>query len=320
MSLEMPDIDFEQRLLEVEKLKASDHIRPAAEYLTETLEFLDHGDVVFGDELPWTKVSDKIRVGRGQLSIWAGRNASGKSLLVGQVILGLLHERRAVIASFEMLPHETIVRMCRQAAGCFPSRKWTVDFVSHITDKLFIYNETRRINPKKVLGMCHYAFGDMGIDHVVIDSLTKCGFTKDDYNAQAKFIDQLQQIAKEYGKHIHLVAHSRKINGEQMGRDDIRGAGEISDLADNVFIVSRNHAKEDVVNRQAAGAIRSGEEGKLSEPDAYLRIAKNRKFSAEPVFGLWFDMSSQQFRGDNTRMSLFVRCAEDMQNEHRKTA
>lgn len=297
MNLNLPEIDFEARWLEVEKLSAGDSIRPLTDYQDQVFDYLSRGDELFGDELPWTKLSSVIRLGRGQLTVWAGKNASGKSVLLGQVILNLLKSRKAVIASFEMMPWETIARMTRQSAGGFPSRDWITRFVHEYKEKLFIYDERKRINPKKVLGMCHYAFDDLGIDHLVIDSLTKCGFTKDDYSAQAKFVDDLQSIAKEHGKHIHLIAHSRKTNGEQTTRDDIRGAGEITDLADNVFILSRNHGKEEFLSRRKSGYMEGLD--KSAEPDSYIRIAKNRHYGTEGFYGLWFHPKSQQFVTDS---------------------
>lgn len=304
MNFPMPEIDFESRWLEVEKLSAGDSIKTLPEYTDQIEEYLSRGDELIGDALPWNKISNRIRLGRGQLTIWAGRNASGKSVMVGHAMLNLLRNRRVVIASFEMMPWETVGRMMRQSAGCYPGKEYIHRFITEYTDKLFLYDETKRINQNKVLGMCHYAFAEMNVDHVVIDSLTKCGFTKDDYSSQAKFVDNLQGVAKEYGKHIHLIAHSRKTNGEQMGRDDVRGAGEITDLADNVFILSRNHDKEDVLSRQQAGQLRSGEEKKLEEPDAFLRIAKNRHYGTEGMFGLWFDPKSQQFVADSSGRTI----------------
>lgn len=315
---EMPDVDFERHWLAAEKLQAGDSINSCAKYFDQVKEYLARGDELYGDVLPWSKVSNKIRVGRGQLSVWGGRNASGKSVLVGQVILNLLTKgRRSVIASFEMTPAETISRMLRQSAGCFPSNDWITKFSVGNADKLFIYDEMNRINPNKVLGMVHYAMGEMDIDHVVIDSLTKCGFTKDDYNSQAKFVDHLQQIAKSYGKHIHLIAHSRKLNHDQMGRDDIRGAAEITDLADNVFILTRNHRKEEeeVKKENQQGA----NEEILQQADAYLRIAKNRHFGSEGVFGLWFDSKSQQFVTDSSRRAMPYEM-EDIYGQNRKIA
>ena len=70
---------------------------------------------------------------------------------------------------------------------------------------------------------------------------------------------------------------------------DIRGASEIADQVDNIFIIHRNREKED-------------NNGDKDEPDCILKVAKQRHFSWEGKFSLWFHKESGQYTGDPNRI------------------
>lgn len=274
------------------ELRSPDHFHQEAQ------EYAKYGFQVSGPDLPWTKVSDVIRLRPGQLSIWAGRSGSGKSAMLGQVITWRLRGQKAVIASLEMRPEQTLYKMACQAAGCQPSPQWLHDWLNHLVGRLWIYDQLDSIESDRILGMVHYVLGEIKVDHVVIDSLTKCGFTRDDYDAQAKFINRLQWAAKRYNKHVHLVCHMRKSSSHitTNSKDDIRGAGEITDLADNVFILMRNRDKEEAVRRKEKGKpLQQKDIDLLEQPDSFLAVGKNREYGEEPTFGMWFHKLSQQF-------------------------
>lgn len=313
MNLQLPNQDFLEYLKFVGEQESQELLSPAA-FTDQAVEFARHGLSVSGPDLPWSKVSDVIRLRPGQLSIWAGRSGSGKSVITGQAILHRLRGQRAVIASLEMRPEQTLYRMACQAAGCHPAPSWLAEWLHFLDGKLWIYDQLDSIESDRILGMVHYALGEMGADHVVIDSLTKCGFTRDDYDAQSKFINRLQWAAKRYNKHVHLICHMRKTSGhiQSDGKDDIRGAGEITDLADNVFILSRNREKEAAVRKQEQGAsLNTGEMDKIHEPDAFLAVAKNREYGEEPNFGMWFHRSSQQFLPSDSKQPMSCAVVHD---------
>ncbi len=208
--------------------------------------------------------------------------------------------RRAVIASLEMKPKQTIYRMICQSATCKASREYCLKWMDHFKSNFFIYDQLDRIAADRILGMAHYAAHEIGAKDIVIDSLTKCGVGRDDYAAQAQFVDRLQWCAKTWDVHIHLVCHMRKSNapGHKEGKNDIRGAAEITDLADNVFILRRNKEKEKQVELMEAN--RDYDQEKVLMPCAILAQEKNRDYGYETEFGLWFDRDSGQYtEGEN---------------------
>ena len=141
------------------------------------------------------------------------------------------------------------------------------------------------------LEVFRYARRRYGIRVFLIDNLAKCGFAEDDYNGQKDFVDRLGDFAKTNDSTLFLVHHMRK-GGE--GKDGIKGTGAITDMADTVITVWRNHEKEQ--------AIRTAElEGEPIEEDArravdgVITCVKQRNGEDEPKKGIWFHRDSFQF-------------------------
>lgn len=280
----------------------SQEIRSADTYVDDLADFAANGDRVYGQTLPWSKTHDHIRLNRGLLNIWAGVNGSGKSVLVGMVIMWLISKYRqsALIASLEMPPRQTLYRMACQSAMCKPGVDYARRWAQSLEGNLFIYDQLDSIASERILGLVHYSAKELGVDHVVIDSLVKCGLSRDDYAVQAKFVDRLQWAAKQYQINVHLVCHMRKGDDEKRsgGKFDVRGAAEITDLCDNLFILHRNKSKEQLQNKLDSNPNKlptETEQAKLEQPDAFLKVEKNRWFGIEKNYGLWFDPSSQQY-------------------------
>jgi twinkle protein len=86
-----------------------------------------------------------------------------------------------------------------------------------------------------------------------------------------------------------LVHHVRKGNdeAETANKFDLKGSGSISDLVDNVMIISRNIKKERETERNLIADN--------SVPDAALIVSKQRHGDWNGTLGLWFDKKSQQF-------------------------
>ena len=257
---------------------------------------MSHGAGLVGDKLPWSKTHNAVRLGESQLSVWSGINGHGKTLLLSNVCTYLMARgRRVLVASMEMKPEETLQWMCSQAAGCSPSKEFALGWLDRMKDVGHIYDCLDKVPQERVLGLVHYAGSELDIDHLVIDSLTMCGVGREDYSQQAEFVNQLRAAAKMHRMHIHLVCHMRKGSdeNEQVGKFSIRGAGEIADLADKVFVVFRNKQREKALALRALGKAHN--EKFIGEPDVYLKLVKNRQDGTELDFGLYFHKDSMQF-------------------------
>ena len=265
-----------------------------------------------GRQLPWSKAHGKVGFRPGETTLWAGFNGSGKSLLVGQVLLEFLSRGdTACVASMEMKPEMSLARMCRQASGVnIPSSQFIGEFHDWLTERLWLYTQQNSVKHNRIVGLARYcgtgvlsAGKKVRMDHLVLDSLMKCGIGVDDYNTQKQFINDLCSIAKDTGTHIHLVAHMRKGDSEFRESDkmDIKGASELSDQADNVMIFWRNKAKEDESVKP------SPSEKIMQMPDAVLSCRKQRNGEWEGKIALWFDKKSTQYVAyENARPIDFI--------------
>lgn len=292
------DIDFEKYLA---KHPEHANVIPAYAYSESVIDWYYGEKERRGILLPWSKTHSKIALRSGGVSVWAGVNGSGKSLLINQIMLSAISQGEScVIASMEMRPHITMARMTRQACGNVPPVEFIKKFHEWTEGKLWLYTQQGTVQSSRMLAVLRYCAEGLlsegkkiPIRHFVIDSLMKCGIQTDDYNRQKSFVDELCAHARDTGVHIHLVAHARKGDTERRAVDkfDIKGASEITDQVDNVFTLWRNKDKED----EAQTPHPSVEI--MNEPDALLRCSKQRHGEWEGKISLWFHRESMQYVG-----------------------
>lgn len=287
------DIDF----LEFAGLTESQHLSPTVDYADEVKARFTHGVQVLGEPLPWAKTFDLIGFRLGEVSIWNGYNGHGKSLVLGQTLMYFPQHIKILIASLEMKPAATLQRMVRQASGVrVPSNNYIDQFMK-ATDNIYIYDQTDTVQPNKILGLIHYCARHLNIQHFMIDSLVKCGVSTDDYAGQARFVDRLCWAAKSENIHIHLVHHVRKGADEDEipGKMDSKGAGEITDLVDNLIVVHRTKKKERLMEKLKREGREPTEEETLI-PDETLNVRKQRHGEWEGQIALYFDKESTQYK------------------------
>jgi len=292
----------DRELLEFIGMQESQYLVKPSELIEKVKKRLSHDGSISGDSLPWHKTHQYVGLRQGETSLWCGINGHGKSQLLGMVTAWNLQHKKWLIASMEMLPEATMERMTKQAAGCKPSDEYVDKFMNWTDDRLWIYDQTETVKPERIIAMILYAAIKLKIDHIVIDSMMKCGIKKDDFNAQVTFVDKLCWAAKTTKCHIHLVHHVRKGEKESKIPDkfDIRGASEITDLVDNVFIIHRNKDKEE--------KIRLCKDVDKAAPDCILVVSKQRHGEWEGRFNLWFHQESKQYvpNPDNRIMQYHI--------------
>jgi len=253
-----------------------------------------YGDgVEVGSHWPWEKLNGKgARVRPGEVSIYAGINGHWKSMLTSQVGLHLMRQDEKIcMASFEMRPVKTMARMSRQAIGTDePTINYLRKFASWTDGRGLIYNHLGGCDARRLLAVCRYLAAERKVKHVFVDSLMKVVGDVDDYSEQKKFIGDLCKVAMSTGMHIHLVAHARKSEKEtdRIDKFSIKGASEIGDQADNLYLCQRNKIKEKV--KEKAGDGPSFEDGE--KPDFWFTVAKDRHGEFEGTLGLWWNPKS----------------------------
>jgi twinkle protein len=299
------EIDFAAYLKETD---AKANVKPASAWIAQLIDNLHNPAKVKKVYLPWEKCRDVFQIRPGEVTLWAGQNGHGKTQALSQVVLSLMGQgEKVVIASFEMKPITTLQRLARMYAGTNPfSHEYQSEDGIKALDELFtefgewsdkalwLYDQQGSVTADRVLGMARYCAKELGIGHVVIDSLMKCVNGEDDYNGQKDFVNELTALARDNGVHIHLVHHTRKPQNEMHMPDkyDSKGSGSITDQVDNVMMVWRNKAKEDDIK------LKGSMSNKRTEHDSVICCRKQRNGEDEPNIALWFDKDSQQYKGD----------------------
>ena len=250
---------------------------------------------VVGDHFPWSRTHSTVRLRKNEFSVWTGTNFAGKSLMLGEISLGLIRQgRKVAMISLEMPPERTMARMLRQAAMARETTKqFELQFEDWIDGKFFIYERTTSLTTKRTLDIIDYCAQELGVHHVIIDSLMKCNVGANSYEAQKAFIEALFNKAKRNTElHLHLVAHFGKPKpGAVPDRYSIKGPTEIADVADNVFIMSRNMKKK----REMEKAEDVRDEKILQMADGWLQVDKQRNGEWDGPIGLWYHRESMQY-------------------------
>lgn len=268
-------------------------------FIDEVVDELKNGEAgPIGDLSPWRKADDRLRFRAGEVTLWMGFNGHGKSFVLTQLFLDLaLQGKVGMIASFEMTPRSTLLRMVKQAWGHgMPPVQFVRKFFEFLTGRLWLFDLQGKVSPALVMAAARYARSMYACDHICIDSLMKCVRGEDDMNGQKEFVDGLCAFAMKRGPHIHLVHHSRKKEDENSppGKMDAKGSGSITDQVDNSISVWRNKRKE--------ALIHAGQAAKVGEPDCVLTIDKQRHYSWEGQIKLWFDWRSGLYCEDEGRL------------------
>jgi len=284
-------------------------VKDASVFIDELKEDLANPVVIKKVGMPWSKTINEFDFRSGEVTLYAGTNGSGKSLITGQIALGLIkQDQKVCIMSFEMKPKRTILRMTRQFSGTDldnPILKNKLEINNQYlerlktfsTGKLWLYDQQGTTNSGQVIAVARYCAVELGITHIFVDSLMKCVRGEDDYNAQKSFVDELTALARDHNVHIHLIHHIRKLSSEEVkpNKNDIKGTGAIADQVDNVLLMFRNKAKE--------RKIRNNETVE-NVPDAMLMCEKQRNGEVEDWYNLYYHKDSQQFIEDENGVPM----------------
>lgn len=246
------------------------NVKPAAAYRSALIHRLvNRGE---GDPnatpMPFNALRGKFEFRQHELTIWTGYKGHGKSLMLSQALMAAIKRgKRTFIISPEFRPESVLERMLYQFSGTTrPTSEHVNAYMDFLLERMWLYDAQASLKPDDVVALCRYAADKLGIDHILIDSLMKCGMGPDDYAGQKQFVDRIQSVAHANPLHIHLVAHARKTSDDSKPPrlHDIKGASEIADMAENVLVVWRNKEKE------------KNPEKKHDEPDAVLAVEAQR--------------------------------------------
>lgn len=244
----------------------------------------------------------------GETSVWTGFNSSGKSTLLGQILLSSIENGYNVCAYSGELPDRIFRYWIElQAAGPeyvkqepnkygYMVSKADYKIIPHIrqwySGKFWLYDSQETIGQDKILEVFEYAVQRHDCKVFMVDNLMSLALNShsdsDFYRKQADFVGKCKEFAKKYNVHIHIVAHPRKPQGGSK-EIDIAGSSNITNWTDNVFEIKRFTKKE-------IAAIESDEGMAGLGVTNSLNIKKNRLLGKQDkVFMLAFEEISKRY-------------------------
>lgn len=298
MQLAPDPLDFKHYSLEAE---GSEKVLQASRFIDRVIDRMYGEEANNSPQTPWSVIGDRFQMRPGEVTLWAGINGHGKTLVTTHVALHLLvQNERVCIASFEMKGEATMARMVRQASGsAAPSVDYIHRFHDWTDDLLWIYDQQGLVDPETLRQVMQYCAEKLKVKHFFIDSMMKVVKGEDDYNGQKQFVHEMTTVAQDTGMHIHLIAHVRKKDDETTlpNKFDVKGSSSVTDMVDNVWIVWRNRNKEKKLSELLTARPPKPEliEEEQSKPDAVLLLAKQRHFDWEGKVKLWLKPGANSF-------------------------
>ena len=258
----------------------------------------------------------------GEISIVSGLNGSGKSSWLNCISLNAI-QRGFKVAMFsgELMKEKVKTWLNQAAAGrefvrkvygyddfYYVPKDVTAKIDEWTKDKMFLYDNKYGRNWSRLLESIRNIVEQKGINLLILDNLMTLdldAFSGDKNEKQSSFVNSLADLAKQANIHIVLVAHPRK-SMTFLRREDIGGSGDITNLADNVYIIHR--CNKDFVKR-APEFLGVEEVSRLVETNGYsnvVEVCKNRFVgSVDNIFGYFYEPETRRFIESRTEHVVY---------------
>jgi twinkle protein len=263
-------------------------LKNAVDFTDEVIELFEHPERLHGLSYPWEQLNDILRGRRdGECTILSGRNSSGKTTWLNQVIIHFLKkDYPTLIASLEIPARRYLRWMILNILGSqSPDISEVKKTMEWIGKNLYILDVYGAITPHDLLDTYEFAARKYGIRNFVIDSLLKIEFPGiNDNKEQKDFVNNcIDKLCKYHNGHVFLVAHPRKgmKDGDTPDKVDIEGSGAISNLPDNILVMRRTSPEEKKLKPDLA--------------DNILYVKKNREWGDEGWVNFFFDSTTKKF-------------------------
>ena len=263
-------------------------LKAAGNFKDQVIEIIQNPERFTGIETGIPELTNILGGWRnGELTIWSGQSGSGKSTLVNQICLFLAsREVKTCIASLELKPQRYLRwTICQILGEDNHNREDISSAFDWINKYMYVIDIDDEIEPTKLFELFKYSAMRYGVEHFVIDSLMRINLTGGEENASQKlFTKQCSDFAKKFNIHCHLIAHPRKQESDNSkpGKTDIKGSGDITNIADNVIIIWRN-------------IVDCGDQEEDMSSSSVLYVRKNREFGDLRSLKLQFDKKFKRF-------------------------
>lgn len=243
----------------------------------------------------------------GELSVWSGGNGSGKSTVLNQIAIeSILQDFKVLIFSGELRDSRLMkwfnLQLCgidnlnydERADTYFPKN---IDETTQITNnKLFVYDNEIGNNVDLIATAIREAVEKENVKMVILDNLMSMNLSSygnEKYDVQTKLATDLSDLAKKLNIHIHFVCHPRK-STNFLRKYDISGTADLTNIADNVFIV---HRVNNDFKKQTQEMFKWKSDNEIYQFNNIIEICKNREQGIQDTFiGQYFEIETKRFK------------------------
>ena len=251
-----------------------------------------------------------LGLAEGELSVLSGGNASGKTSLLDTIILSAIEQHVPTAAYSGELPSYIFKSWLQMAAAgrdnLMPSKFGDGKFYvpnnvgeridRWMTDRFFLYNNEYGNSVEEVMYDMEELL-ELGVKLFILDNMMSLDLEAlEGGNSNVKqksLIVRLKEFAKKNKVHVIVVAHPRKTTAF-LRKNDISGTGDITNVADNVFIAHR--VNQDFL-KAGAEFYGQGEIMRFQGFGNVIEISKNRMYGVcDVLVGLHYEIESRRFK------------------------
>ena len=254
----------------------------------------------------------------GELSVWSGSNASAKSTFLNQMAIESINQGyKTAIYSGELVPERLLKWIIMQCAGkknmiydtrndyFFVENYYKTSIKEWLNGKLFIYNNELGNKAKDIIEQLKLCVKKNDIKVLILDNLMSMdlkNYGDNKYETQSLLVQHLSALAKELNVHIHFVCHPRKATSF-LRKEDIAGTGDLTNIADNVYIMHRVNQDFKVRTKEM---FKWREDNEIYQFTNVLEICKNREFGWQDMMvGMYFELESKRLLNTPTEIKKY---------------
>lgn len=243
----------------------------------------------------------------GELSVWSGSNGSSKSTILNQMAIESINQGyKTAIYSGELIPERLLKWIMMQCAGkknmkynskgdyYYLDDYTKASIKEWLNDKLFVYNNEIGNKAKDIIEQLKLCVQKNDIKVLIFDNLMSMdlkNYGDNKYETQSLLVQNLSALAKELNVHIHFVCHPRK-STSFLRKEDIAGTGDLTNIADNVYIMHRVNQDFKVRTREM---FKWREDNEIYKYTNVIEICKNREFGWQDLMiGMYFEPESKR--------------------------
>lgn len=247
----------------------------------------------------------------GDITVLSGLSGAGKTSWLDCVLLNIVDKGfKAAVWSGELQSFRFQSWIDQIAAGkahvvkhegyegMWYAPKMVADKIHEwLGDSLILYNNDYGSKWSQIFSDIQDSV-DRGYKLLVLDNLAALDLQQNDWNKldqQTKFITDIKEFAKKSNIHVIVVCHPRK-EMTFLRKESISGTADLTNLADNVFIIHR--VGKDFQERAGLFLGQDKIQGYLGY-DCVMEVAKNRAFGVvDYLVGMYYEAETRRLKNE----------------------